>query len=109
MAVPLPRDAPISSRPPVKKPPRLVPPRPLLSDLLTELASWDSRVGRTVVARVARPGFLTKEYTAGRRVRYLSPLKMYLTVSVLFFLLLAWKNPLGSQIQVGVPPSSLPR
>ena len=139
MAVQPPSDAPVSSRPPAKKP-RPVPPRPerclncgaaaagnfcadcgqenknhtvalrpLLSDLLTELASWDSRLGRTVTALVARPGFLTNEYTAGRRVRYLSPLKMYLTVSVLFFLLLAWKNPLGSQIQMGISPAQSPQ
>ena len=78
--------------------------RPLLSDLLAEVASWDSKLVRTLVPLVIRPGFLTNEYNAGRRIGYLSPLKLYLTVSVLFFLVLAWKNPLAGNIHVGVSP-----
>jgi len=50
---------------------------------------------RTLVPLVIRPGFLTNEYNAGRRIGYLSPLKLYLTVSVLFFLALSWKAPLN--------------
>jgi hypothetical protein len=69
--------------------------RPLLSDLLAEVASWDSKMLRTLVPLVIRPGFLTNEYNAGRRIGYLSPLKLYLTVSVLFFLALSWKAPLN--------------
>ncbi len=50
--------------------------RPLLSDLLAEVASWDSKLLRTLVPLVVRPGFLTNEYNAGRRIGYLSPLKL---------------------------------
>ena len=78
--------------------------RPLLSDLLAEVASWDSKLVRTLIPLVIRPGFLTNEYNAGRRIGYLSPLKLYLTISVLFFLVLAWKNPLAGSIHVGVSP-----
>ena len=77
--------------------------RPLLSDLLAEVVSWDSKLLRTVVPLLFHPGFLTNEYNAGRRVPYLSPLKLYLTISVLFFLVLSWKNPLAGNVQVGVP------
>ncbi len=80
--------------------------KPLLADLMAEFASWDSRLLRTLKALVFRPGFLTNEYNAGRRVSYVSPLKLYLTISVLFFLVLAWKNPLAGQVQVGVSPHS---
>jgi hypothetical protein len=38
---------------------------------------------------MARPGFLTKEYFAGRRVRWVLPLKLYLSASVIYFLLLS--------------------
>ena len=71
--------------------------RPLISDLLAEIISWDSKLVRTLVPLVIRPGFLTNEYNVGRRIGYLSPLKLYLTVSVLFFLVLAWKAPLNKQ------------
>jgi hypothetical protein len=66
----------------------------LVSDLLSELASFDAKIFRTLVPLLFRPGFLTNEYNAGKRVRYLSPLKLYLVTSVLFFLVLAWKTPL---------------
>ena len=80
--------------------------RPLLADLLAEVASWDSKLLRTLGALIARPGFLSNEYNAGRRVPYLSPLKLYLTVSVLFFLLVSWRTPLGGLVAVNPPPGS---
>ena len=77
--------------------------KPLLQDLLAEVVSWDSKLLRTVIPLLFRPGFLTNEYNTGRRVPYLSPLKLYLTVSVVFFLVLTWKNPLAGNVQIGVP------
>ena len=79
--------------------------KPLLADLLAEQVSWDSRLLRTLTALIIRPGFLTNEYNAGRRAAYLSPLKLYLTVSVLFFLLLAWKTPIARYVQFDVKPA----
>ncbi|MGI4789491.1 MAG: DUF3667 domain-containing protein [Janthinobacterium lividum] len=58
----------------------------LVQDLLSDLASFDSKLFRTLVPLIIRPGFLTNEYNLGRRVRYLSPFKLYLTFSILFFL-----------------------
>lgn len=46
----------------------------------------DSRVWRTLWALLFRPGFLTVEYQQGRRARYLPPFRLYLVLSVLFFL-----------------------
>ncbi len=60
----------------------------LARDLLSDVASFDSKLLRTLVPLVVRPGFLTNEYNAGKRVCYLSPFKLYLTLSVLFFLVL---------------------
>ncbi len=73
---------------------------PLLSEGLAELASWDSKLFRTLVPLVIRPGFLTNEYNACHRVPYLSPLKLYLIISVLFFLLLSWQNPIGNAVVI---------
>jgi hypothetical protein len=42
----------------------------------------------TVLKLLSRPGFLTAEYIAGRRARYVQPLRVYLSFSILFFLLL---------------------
>jgi uncharacterized protein DUF3667 len=46
----------------------------------------DSRLWRTLWYLFARPGFLTREFFAGRRVAYLPPFRLYLVISVLFFL-----------------------
>ena len=80
--------------------------RPLLSDLLAEVVSWDSKLLRTLVPLVVRPGFLTNEYTAGRRIGYLSPLKLYLTVSVLFFLALSWKAAPTQKDTLNISPTA---
>jgi hypothetical protein len=51
-----------------------------------DLTHADSRLWRTLGALLARPGVLTREFLAGRRARYLPPVRLYLVVSVVFFL-----------------------
>lgn len=43
---------------------------------------------RTLALLLARPGRLTREYLAGRRRRYVLPLRLFLTASFLFFIAL---------------------
>jgi hypothetical protein len=58
------------------------------TQLATEdLTHADSRLWRTLGALLFRPGRLTREFLAGHRARYLPPLRLYLVVSVAFFLL----------------------
>ena len=45
----------------------------------------DGRLGRTLAALVARPGFLTLEYFAGRRKRYIRPARLFLVLWLLLF------------------------
>jgi hypothetical protein len=49
----------------------------------------DSRLWRTLWALLFRPGLLTREFLAGRRARYLPPVRLYLVLSVVFFLWIA--------------------
>jgi Protein of unknown function (DUF3667) len=49
-----------------------------------DLTHADSRLWRTLGALLFRPGFLTAEFLAGRRARYLPPVRLYLVLSVLF-------------------------
>lgn len=60
-----------------------------IRDAMDGLFSFDSRVWRTLIALVFRPGLLTVEYWQGRRARYVAPLRLYLFVSFFTFLLLA--------------------
>lgn len=58
----------------------------LLREAFGDLFELDSRLWRTVVPLLARPGLLTYDYLQGRRARYMPPFRMYLVLSLLFFL-----------------------
>lgn len=62
----------------------------LLREAWAEFVQIDSRLMRTLAALLFRPGLLTREYLDGKRVRYLSPFKMYLVVAALFFAFASW-------------------
>jgi hypothetical protein len=62
--------------------------RVLLGDLLEDLLALDGRLPRTLHG-LFRPGHLTREYAAGRIMRYVRPFKLYLACSVIFFLALS--------------------
>ncbi|MBC7806827.1 MAG: DUF3667 domain-containing protein, partial [Akkermansiaceae bacterium] len=51
-----------------------------------EFIKVDKKLLTTLGALLFRPGYLTGEYVRGRRVAYISPFKMYIVVSALFFL-----------------------
>ena len=72
---------------------RTIDPDPTLREFLHELAEeflhWDGKLLGTFRTLVMKPGMLTCEYLGGRRIRFLSPLRVYLTCSVIFFLLSA--------------------
>ena len=57
----------------------------LTGEFLDSVFGWDSRLGRTLRLLFGSPGALTTEFVAGRRARYLGPLRLYLIASVLFF------------------------
>jgi hypothetical protein len=70
------------------------------TQLATEdLTHADSRLWRTLGALLFRPGRLTREFLGGHRARYLPPLRLYLVVSVAFFLL---ASAFGNQRGLGV-------
>lgn len=72
---------------------RLSPPVHTLGHFLTvaveDISHADSRLWRTLQALLFKPGFLTREFLDGRRARYLPPVRLYLVLSVLFFVVLA--------------------
>ncbi len=58
-----------------------------ISEATESITHADSRLWRTLAALVRRPGFLTQEFFAGRRSSYMPPVRLYLVLSVVFFLL----------------------
>ena len=58
----------------------------LLREAFGDLFELDSRLWRTVLPLLTRPGKLTRDYLEGRRARYMPPFRTYLVLSVVFFL-----------------------
>ena len=52
----------------------------------------DSKMLRTGYALVLKPGRLTRAYLEGRRARYVSPFKLYLFMSLIFFVALFYSG-----------------
>lgn len=61
----------------------------MLMEALDDQFSINSALPRTLGALIVRPGHLTREYMAGRIVRYIPPFRLYLVTSVVFFLTLS--------------------
>lgn len=59
----------------------------LLKDAFGDLLELDSRLWRTLIPLTIRPGRLTHDYLRGRRARYMPPFRMYLVLSIVFFLI----------------------
>lgn len=69
----------------------------LFKDFLGDYFGFDSKIFKSIVPLMFKPGFLTVEYICGKRVKYIPPLRMYIIVSIIFFLLLSVDKP-GSHI-----------
>jgi hypothetical protein len=61
--------------------------RHFMREAFEDFTHADSRLWRTLGALLFRPGFLTREFLEGRRGRYLPPLRLYLVLSVAFFVI----------------------
>src|SRR5512132_1836122 len=59
--------------------------RHVIADLLNEFLNWDSKFFTTIALLILKPWRLTNEFLAGKRVRYVNPLRLYLLASILFF------------------------
>lgn len=57
----------------------------LVRDAFGDLFELDSRLWRTLLPLIRRPGLLTSDYLTGRRARYMPPFRMYLVLSLVFF------------------------
>jgi len=62
-------------------------------DVVHEFVHLDSKVFQTLRDLVTRPGFVTEEYFAGRKSRYIPPLRLFLTLFALQFLAFTFHSP----------------
>ncbi|MFT7471734.1 MAG: hypothetical protein ACI8XU_001630 [Kiritimatiellia bacterium] len=61
----------------------------LSSEAIKSLLELDGRAFRTLFFLLTKPAHLSKEYFSGRRVQYTPPLRLFLVISVSFFLLVS--------------------
>lgn len=69
----------------------------LIADFFDSAFNLDTRTMRTLGPLLTRPGFLSTEYFAGRRTRYVTPLRLYLFMSVIAFLAVAMVSQPSSE------------
>ena len=65
-----------------------VPVKHLLLEVFVDFFHFDTKIWNTIKASVTRPGKITVDYLEGKRARYVPPVKFYVFVSFIFFLLL---------------------
>lgn len=56
-------------------------------EFFSSIISYDSRFRKTLSALIFRPGKITEEYVAGKRMKYANPFRFYLSVSIIFFII----------------------
>jgi hypothetical protein len=75
--------------------------RPLSSmmhDIADTIFNIDSRIFRTLWPLLARPGYLSNEYFSGRRVRFVTPFRLYFFLSIAaFFAMQLWISDLPNK------------
>lgn len=60
----------------------------LMNHAVSDYFHFDHQFFHTLKPLLFQPGKLTNEYMAGRRVQYLHPIKMYIFISLVFFILI---------------------
>jgi len=67
----------------------------LLGESLLDYFHFDSKFFSTILPLIYKPGWLTLEFMKGKRKKYVEPFKLFLVISVIYFLLL----PLSKEVE----------
>ena len=79
--------------------------REMIHEALEGLTHSDSRIWSTLKCLLFKPGQLTQEFVAGRRAAYLPPFRLYLILSVAFFLIASFAHFRGQAVIVDAGPA----
>jgi hypothetical protein len=69
-----------------------------LHEFVGHYVALEGKLWKSLVLLLFRPGRLTLEYLQGRRARYVLPLRLYLTFSLIFFAMFKY---IGGEIHIG--------
>lgn len=59
----------------------------IMMHFVTDYLHLDHKFFGAIKSLLFKPGFLTAEYNAGRRARYVHPFRLYIFISIFYFLL----------------------
>ena len=59
--------------------------REFLHEFIAHYVALEGKLWKSMALLLFRPGRLTRDYIEGKRVRYIEPLRLYLTFSIIFF------------------------
>lgn len=62
----------------------------LIGEFFSNYFAYDSRLAKSIIPFLFKPGFLTKEFVAGKRNSYIHPLRLYLIISFIYFLIFSF-------------------
>ena len=83
-----------------------IPLKHLLEEAIEGIFHFDIKSVRTLKALVFKPGFVTLEFIKGKRVQYVPPVRLYIFISFLFFLLLSLSPGKHEPISTANSPST---
>ncbi len=72
----------------------------LFKDFIRETFAFDSRMWRTLGLLAAAPGTVPRRYSHGKRSSYTPPVRLFLVVSFLFFLVLGFTQTMFLAVEV---------
>jgi len=73
----------------------------IFSEFLSANFNLDSKILLTLKLLLLKPGMLSREFLAGKRTKYISPIRLYLLVSLVYFFILSVKQPSSDIVQIG--------
>jgi len=80
----------------------------MMNHAISDYFHFDHQFFSTLKPLFTKPGFLTKEYMAGRRANYLHPVKMYIFISLVYFVVLfqTGSNMVHANVDSSVPKTT---
>ena len=67
----------------------------IIGDTLDSVFNLDTRIFRTLGPLFARPAYITREYFEGRRVRYVSPVRLFFFLAIITFFVAQFATDIG--------------
>ena len=70
-------------------------------EFFSNIISYDSKLLKTLAALLLRPGRITHDYIAGKRVSYTNPFRFLLSLAIIYFLLMSYNSEFESLNRYG--------